>query len=66
MDRRGWQVLATLAGRPSARWEIAGALAAFDGPEVVDAVVGELRSRRSRTTTTPRSSDCSGNWVAAL
>lgn len=45
VDRRGWQVLATLAGRPSARREIAGALAAFDGPDVVDAVVGGLRSR---------------------
>jgi hypothetical protein len=45
VDRRGWQVLATLAGQPTSRDEIVAVLAPFDPPAVVDAVVSGLIAR---------------------
>jgi len=45
VDRRGWQVLASLARRPARRSELVASLAAFDHPTVVEAVVSELHSR---------------------
>ena len=44
-DRRAWQVLASLAGRPLARAELVAGLAPFDSPERVENVVDDLRSR---------------------
>ncbi|MDN5854938.1 MAG: hypothetical protein L0K86_19230 [Actinomycetia bacterium] len=45
VDRRGWQVLATLARTSTPRADVVAALAAFDEPAVVDSVVDDLRSR---------------------
>ncbi|HWT24085.1 MAG TPA: hypothetical protein VN213_11315 [Solirubrobacteraceae bacterium] len=42
VDRRGWQVLASLAAGPSTREQLAAALAPFDAPDVVDGVVDGL------------------------
>jgi hypothetical protein len=39
VDRRGWQVLASLARRPMSRAEVVAILAAFDPPAVVDQIV---------------------------
>lgn len=44
-DRRGWQVLASLAGRPAARADLVAALGAFDRAPAAEAVVDDLRSR---------------------
>ena len=44
-DRRAWQVLESLAGRPVARAELVASLAPFDSPERVERVVDGLRSR---------------------
>lgn len=44
-DRRAWQVLASLAGRPMARAELVAGLAPFDSPERVAGVVDGLLSR---------------------
>jgi DNA-binding MarR family transcriptional regulator len=43
-DRRGWQVLASLARRPASREEIVASLSAFDSPATVEAVLDGLRS----------------------
>lgn len=45
VDRRGWQVLASLARRPVSHSEIVKVLASFDSPVAVDEVVGDLISR---------------------
>lgn len=45
VDRRGWQVLASLARRPASRSEIVSMLASFDSPVAVDEVVGDLTAR---------------------
>ena len=45
VDRRAWQVLATLARSAAQRQEIATGLASFDHPSVVDGVVDKLRER---------------------
>jgi hypothetical protein len=45
VDRRGWQVLASLAGTPTSRSELIESLAAFDTPDVIEGVVGDLVSR---------------------
>ncbi|PZS20770.1 MAG: MarR family transcriptional regulator [Pseudonocardiales bacterium] len=45
VDRRGWQVLASLAKCPTSRSELVASLAIFDSPSAVDAVVRDLRSR---------------------
>src|SRR5687767_8956220 len=45
VDRRGWQVLATLAEAPTRRAEVAAALAPFAEPSVVHGVVDELEAR---------------------
>ena len=45
VDRRGWQVLASLAGRPTSRSGLIESLAAFDAPDVVEGVVADLVSR---------------------
>ena len=42
VDRRAWQVLASLADGARTRDELAAALAAFDAPDAVDRVVDEL------------------------
>ena len=39
VDRRGWQVLATLARRSTPREEVVASLAAFDSPAAVEVVV---------------------------
>ena len=44
LDRRGWQVLSSLARRPSGEAELAEVLRAFDPPHVVHDVVGRLVS----------------------
>ncbi len=44
VDRRGWQVLATLARRPTPRDELVASLTAFDSPAVVDTVLTGLSS----------------------
>ena len=45
IDRRGWQVLATLARSSTRRVDVVAVLAAFDEPAVVEGVVDELRRR---------------------
>jgi hypothetical protein len=45
VDRRAWQVLATLAQSAARRQEVAAGLASFDDPAVVDGVVDELHER---------------------
>jgi len=45
VDRRGWQVLATLARSSTRRVDVVAALASFDEPAVVEGVVDELRRR---------------------
>ena len=45
VDRRGWQVLASLAKRPTSRDDLVVSLAAFDAPSVVDGVVGGLQEK---------------------
>lgn len=45
VDRRAWQVLATLARSAAPRREVAAGLAAFDDVAVVDGVVDDLRER---------------------
>jgi hypothetical protein len=44
-DRRGWQVLSSLARRPSGEADVAEALAAFDPPSVIHEVLAQLTSR---------------------
>src|SRR5664279_1520817 len=44
VDRRGWQVLASLARRSTPREELVAALAAFDSPAPVEVVVHGLSS----------------------
>jgi hypothetical protein len=44
VDRRGWQILATLARNPTPRDELVASLTAFDSPAVVDTVLSELSS----------------------
>ncbi len=44
-DRRGWQVLTSLARGPLPRADLVASLAAFDTPDAVAAVVDELRAR---------------------
>jgi hypothetical protein len=43
-DRRGWQVLASLARRPASREQIIAALSPFDPPDTIEAVLASLRS----------------------
>jgi len=43
-DRRGWQVMSSLARQPCRETEVAEALAAFDPPLVVHEVVAQLES----------------------
>lgn len=45
MDRRGWQVLASLSGGPAPRADLVSTLASFDPPAVVEEVVDRLISR---------------------
>lgn len=45
VDRRGWQVLSTLAKRPTSRAELVASLASFDSPELVRGVVEALEER---------------------
>lgn len=45
VDRRGWQVLASLDKRPTPRDELVSSLAAFDSPVAVEAVLSGLSSR---------------------
>ena len=45
VDRRGWQVLATLARSSTRRVDVVAALAAFDEPTIVEGVVDEFRRR---------------------
>ena len=44
-DRRGWQVLSSLAQRPASSADLVAALAPFDPADVVRAVVGDLQER---------------------
>lgn len=44
VDRRGWQVLATLARRSTPRDELVASLTAFDSPAAVEAVLSALSS----------------------
>ncbi|MDQ3157451.1 MAG: hypothetical protein M3Q98_12095 [Actinomycetota bacterium] len=46
VDRRGWQVLTSLARTPTSRADVAASLSSFDEPAVVEAVVEDLRRRR--------------------
>ena len=45
VDRRGWQVLASLSRAPTPRGMLVNALSSFDPPAVVDRVIEELSSR---------------------
>lgn len=45
VDRRGWQVLATLARSSTPRADVVASLAAFDRAAVVEDVVDELQRR---------------------
>jgi len=45
VDRRGWQVLATLARSSSPRAAVVASLAPFDEPAVVEDVIDELERR---------------------
>jgi len=45
VDRRSWQVLDTVARRPTTRPELATLLSAFDPPDVIAGVVDDLASR---------------------
>ncbi len=45
VDRREWQVLATLARGPVKRSTLLAALASFDPPEVLDRVLGGVLAR---------------------
>lgn len=45
VDRRGWQVLASLARRPTSRSDLVNSLTAFDAPETIEGVVDDLMSR---------------------
>ncbi|MGV8967828.1 MAG: MarR family winged helix-turn-helix transcriptional regulator [Cellulomonas sp.] len=45
VDRRSWQVLATLAGSTITRAEVIAALGSFDAPATVDSVIDTLRDR---------------------
>lgn len=42
VDRRGWQVLASLARQPMRRSDLASSLASFDPPGVVEGLVDEF------------------------
>ncbi len=44
VDRRGWQVLASLRGGPARRADLVSTLALFDPPAIVEEVVDRLRS----------------------
>jgi hypothetical protein len=45
VDRRGWQILTTLARQPMGRPALLAALASFDPPEVVERAIVETLSR---------------------
>lgn len=45
VDRRGWQVLASLVRRPTRRSELVSSLAPFDSPDEVEGVVAGLTAR---------------------
>lgn len=45
IDRRGWQVLASLSRGPTPRAQLVDALASFDSPVVVESVIADLSSR---------------------
>jgi DNA-binding MarR family transcriptional regulator len=45
VDRRGWQVLASLARHPTSAEEIIASLSSFDPPATIEAVLDGLRSR---------------------
>jgi len=45
VDRRAWQVLATLARSPAQQQKVVASLAPFDDPAVVTGVVDDLRER---------------------
>lgn len=42
VDRRGWQILSSLARRPASRAELVASLSSFDSPELIHGVVREL------------------------
>ena len=44
VDRRGWQLLASLARRPTPRAELVSSLAAFDSPTALDSALSHLIS----------------------
>jgi hypothetical protein len=44
VDRRGWQIVASLARRPTARAELVASLVAFDPPTAVEGVMSRLTS----------------------
>jgi hypothetical protein len=46
VERRGWQILATLAREPQHPQDLAAALASFGSPSLVATEVHHLRSRR--------------------
>lgn len=45
VNRRGWQVLASLARQPRSPAEVGKALAAFDSPAAVEALIADLTKR---------------------
>jgi len=45
VDRRGWQVLASLARQPTSRTDLIDSLAAFDAPEIIQNVMEDLTAR---------------------
>ncbi len=45
VDRRGWQVLASLSRGETSRVDITGALSSFDESEVVDRVIDDFQER---------------------
>ncbi len=45
VDRRIWQVLASLAKQPTDRSALTSSLAPFDEPQVIDSVLGDLTDR---------------------
>lgn len=46
IDRRGWQILSTLANRPTSRTQLVASLSPFDPASVIQGVVADLESRQ--------------------
>ena len=45
VDRRTWQVLASLANSPASRADVTAALSSFDSPAALDGVLADLQAR---------------------